>query len=82
MFENETNSKLISCDKQTEAMNNLVVVFSVSVPNKYRNIEKTSRGVVENVLDYDIVESEFEPQQRICVHLRTNTLGRIIVQQG
>ena len=29
-----------------------------------------------NVLDYNIVESEFEPKSRYYVHLRTNTLEK------
>ena len=34
----------------------------------------SSRGVVANVLDYDIVVYEFELHPRYYVHFRTNTL--------
>ena len=34
------------------------------------------RGVVANVLDCDIVKSEFELQSRYYVHFLTNTLGK------
>ena len=37
---------------------------------------ESPRGVGANVLDWDIVLSEFEIQQRHYVHFRTNTLGK------
>ena len=46
---------------------------------KFRNnIEKweSFRGVVANMLDYDIVVSDFELQSRYYVHFRTNTLEK------
>ena len=42
-----------------------------------KNSENT-RGVMVKVLDYNIVESEFELHSRYCVHLRTNTLWKDI----
>ena len=38
--------------------------------------DESFRGVVANMLDCDIVVSEFELQSRYYVHLRTNTLGK------
>ena len=35
-----------------------------------------SSGITANVLDYDIVVSEFELQSRYCVHFLTNTLEK------
>ena len=34
------------------------------------------RGVMVKVMDYGIVESEFELQSRYYIHFRTNTLGK------
>ena len=41
-------------------------------------LERSFCGVVTNVLDYDIVVSEFELQSRYYVHFRTNTLRKDI----
>ena len=37
---------------------------------------ESPRGVVTNVLPYDIVVREFEIQSRYYVHFWTNTLGK------
>ena len=37
----------------------------------------SSRGVVDNVLDCDIVVSEFELQSRYDVHFRSNIIKKI-----
>ena len=34
------------------------------------------RGVLANMLDYDIVVSEFELQSHCYIHFQTNTLGK------
>ena len=39
---------------------------------------KSPRGVVANVLGWDILVSEFKPRSRYHVHFLTNTLGEII----
>ena len=36
----------------------------------------STRSVVANLLDCDIVENEFELQSRFDIHVRTNTLGK------
>ena len=36
------------------------------------------RSLVANVLDNDIIVSEFEPQLYYCVHFRTNTLVKVM----
>ena len=42
----------------------------------FYNIGGESRGVVVNVLDFDIVVSEFEIPLRYYVHFWTNTLEK------
>ena len=41
----------------------------------YLAFNGNSRGIVANVLDCDIVVSEFEHHSPYYVHFRTNTLG-------
>ena len=36
------------------------------------------RGVEANVLDFNIVVSEFEPKSRDYIHFRINTLGKVM----
>ena len=42
------------------------------------NVGWSPRGVVTNVLDSDIIESEFEFKSRYYVHFQTNILGKLI----
>ena len=39
-------------------------------------IKRSPHGVIANVLDCDIIGSEFKHHSRYYVHFRTNTLGR------
>ena len=42
----------------------------------FRFFRGSSHGDVVNVLDCDIVVSEFQIQSRFCVHFRTNALRK------
>ena len=42
----------------------------------YYYSEGSLHGVVADVLDCDLVESEFELQLRYYVHFQTNTIGK------
>ena len=41
-------------------------------------MRRETRGVVANLLDYDIIVSKFELQSSQYIHFRTNTLGSIL----
>ena len=59
--------------------NNIITIKTDNTNNyKLRETRErgSSRGVVANVLDCDIILSEFEHQSHNYVHFRTNTLGK------
>ena len=49
----------------------------VFIDEKNTNEGEILRGVVANVLDCDIAESEFELQLRYYIHFLTNTIGKV-----
>ena len=63
-----------------EKWNNLCanekIVFALVVISSTKDKEKSLRGLVANVLDFDIVVSVFELQLLNYVHFLTNTLGK------
>ena len=46
--------------------------------HSYLNYKSNPRGVVANVLDYDIIVREFKTKMRYNVHFRTDTFGKCI----
>ena len=54
----------------------IIIICLYTVCFKKLIIIGNSSGLVANVLDYDIVVSEFEFQLRYYVYFRTNILGK------
>ena len=63
----------------------LLEIFHWTISTSYNNIktiigkQENPRGVVPNVLDYDIVISGFEFQSRYYVYFRIITLGKGLI---
>ena len=66
-----------SCDDLTNLWNKVINVEAVLRPSPpHTNVMRSPCDIVANLIDHNIVVSEFEFQMCCCIHFQINTLGK------